>query len=225
MAERFTLPPILTGSTWTNVWGALQRPPRGVVTEGGGTAPRWTDREAVSVIAGAREAARRAPGGFPLWYQFAAAAYGWAPETDQVAKTEAQADALYEPELAVLLNAELRRIFAELDTASVANPRLALDSGAWESSWTDVVRALQQDGAQATFKIPLPTCRDPKTGKPTKPVRGKDGKWSCPGGPVLIDDPLTAIAKSAAKIAVPAAVILIAAWILNEKRGTRRRRT
>lgn len=226
MAERFTLAPLITGSTWSNVMGALRaKPTRGLVTDDDGErAPKWTNREALAVILAARSAGKNAQGGFPLWYQFAAGAYGWTPEGDQLVKTREQADAIYDPQLAVVLQQELTRLAKELDTSKLA-PRLELDERGWDApaTWAAVAQALQQDGATASFKIPLPVCRDPKTGKPARPVK-RDGRWSCPGGVVTIDDPLTAITKAAAKIAVPAAVILIAYWVAKEKRGRRKRR-
>lgn len=228
MPERFTLPPVVTGSTWSTVWGALswERPSRGMVTDDDGTiAPRWTNREAIAVIAGVRAAA---PAEFPLWYQFAAIAYGWNPDTSKLDRTAAQADRDYDANAAVQLNLEIQRITQELDARRKADPRIDLD----EQSWSDVTfqaevtKALREDGAHAQFKIPLPACKDPKTGKPARPVKGSDGKWRCPGGPLLIDDPITAIIKALAPIALPAALILGAAWVMSKRpRRARRRRS
>jgi hypothetical protein len=173
-------------------------------------------------------AALRAAAGarFPLWYQFAAPAYGWEPGRNRLDRSDEQADRDYDANAAVMLNLELQRIAQELDEARKPDPRMDLDA----QSWTDVAfqgevtKALRDDGAQAQFKIPLPACKDPKTGKPAKPVKGPDGKWHCPGGPLLIDDPITAIIKALAPIAVPAALILGAAWLMSKRQRRPRRR-
>lgn len=225
MPERFALPPVITGSTWGNVWGFMwEHQPRGVVTDDDGTiAPRWTNREAIAMIAALRAAAGAA---FPLWYQFAATAYGWEPGKSKLDRSEAQADRDYDANAAVMLQLEISRLTADLDEQRKADPRLELDA----QSWTDVAiqseiaKALREDGAQTQFKIPLPACKDPKTGKPAKPVKGADGKWHCPGGPLLIDDPITAIVKALAPIAIPAALILGAAWVMTKRPRRPRRR-
>jgi hypothetical protein len=195
-----------------------------MVTDDDGTvAPHWTNREAIAVVAALRAAAGAR---FPLWYQFAAPAYGWEPGRNRLDRSDEQADRDYDANAAVMLNLELQRIAQELDEARKPDPRMDLDA----QSWTDVAfqgevtKALRDDGAQAQFKIPLPACKDPKTGKPAKPVKGPDGKWHCPGGPLLIDDPITAIIKALAPIAVPAALILGAAWLMSKRQRRPRRR-
>lgn len=226
MAERFTLQPTITGSTWSNVWGALswERPSRGMVTDDDGTvAPRWTNREAIAVIAAVRAVASA---DFPLWYQFAAPAYGWEPGRNKLDRSEPQGDRDYEANAAVMLQLEIQRIFNDLDERRKADPRLDIDAQSWTDATlqAEVAKALREDGAQAQFKIPLPACKDPKTGKPARPVKGEDGKWRCPGGPLLIDDPITAIVKALAPIAIPAALILGAAWVMSKRPRRPRRR-
>lgn len=228
MPERFTLPPVITGSTWNTVWGALwERQPRGVQEDSDGTiAPKWTNREAMAVISALRAAAGTAA--FPLWYQFAAIAYGWTPDNDRVVATAAQADEIYPADAAVQLQGEIQRITGDFDLEHRGEPRLELDSDAFGDRATilEARQALRDDGADAQFKIPLPACKDPKTGKPARPVKGSDGKWRCPGGPLLIDDPITAIIKALAPIALPAALILGAAWVMSKRpRRARRRRS
>lgn len=216
---------MITGSTWENVWGAMwERPPRGVVTDDEGTiAPRWTNREAVAVIEGLRAAASSS---FPLWYQFAATAYGWTPGESKLDRSDAQADRIFDPNAAVMLMLEIQRIAHELDDKRKPDPRLDLDAQSWSdvAVQSEIAKALREDGAQTQFKIPLPVCKDPKTGKPAKPVKGSDGKWHCPGGPILIDDPITAIVKALAPIAIPAALILGTAWVMAKRPRRPRRR-
>lgn len=225
MPERFTLPRTITGSTWLNVMSSLwERSVRGMVTDDEGVpAPRWTNREALAVVMALRKLARAA---FPLWYQFAAVAYGWSPENDELTARGGQADIAYPPEISVLLNHEIARIAKELEAANTqAKPQLDLDDVFDDKSVIAAVRgALRQDGAEAAFKIPLPACKDPVTGKPTRPVKDpQTGKWTCPGGAVMIDDPITAIIKALSKVAIPAALILGAAWVLSHKPRRSRR--
>lgn len=224
MPERFLLPPVITGSTWSTVWGyTWEHQGRGAVTDDEGTiAPRWTNREAVAIIAALRAVAPE----FPLWYQFAAIAYGWEPGQNKLDRSQAQADRDYDANANVMLNLEMQRIVNDLDAARRPDPRIELDAQTWSDAafQAEIAKALREDGAQAQFKIPLPACKDPKTGKPAKPVKGADGKWHCPGGPLLIDDPITAIVKALAPIAVPAALILGAAWIMTKRPRRRPRR-
>lgn len=228
MPQRFSLPPVITASKWATVKESLWlKAPRGLASDGaGGFAPSWTNREAMSVIAGMRELAKGSAAGFPLWYQFAAIAYGWSPESDTLTATSVQADEDYPIDAAVSLGDELRRITSDLDRSSHPDPRISLDDvfdrkGAVQ----EVSTALRQDGAEASFKIPLPACKDPITGKPARPVRGEDGKWTCPGGAITIDDPITAILKALQPLIMPAVIILIAAAAVTKKtrRGRRRR--
>jgi len=230
MPERFTLPRTVTGSTWPNVMAALwERSSRGVVMDDeGGAAPRWTNREALAVVMALRRVAQRSAA-FPLWYQFAAVAYGWSPDSDQLSAGTAQADAEYPVEIAVPLHAEVERLAAVLEAEGVQrDARLDLEDLFNDKDTIAAVRkALQQDGADAAFKVPLPACKDPVTGKPAKPVKDpRTGKWTCPGGGLTIDDPITAIIKSLSKVAIPVALIWGVAWALshNPRRSRRRRK-
>jgi hypothetical protein len=228
MAERFTLPPMITASSWGSVMDALwSKSSRGMTTDDEGTiAPKWTNREAVAVIAALRGLAAMAEG-FPLWYQFAAIAYDWEPGRNRLDRSDEQADRFYDPGAAVMLNLEMQRLVGELDDLHRTSPRLDLDSHSWTDAALqgEIAKSLREDGAGVAFKIPLPACKDPVTGKPARPVKDpKTGKWTCPGGPLLIDDPITAIIKALAPIAVPLALILGAAWLAGNKRQRRQRR-
>lgn len=221
MSERFTLPPVVTASTWGSLMDAVwQRSPRGMTADDDGTiAPKWTNREAIAVIDGLRGIASD---DFPLWYQFAAIAYGWEPGTNRLDRSDAQADRFYDPATAVLLNLEMMRLVHDLDARQRSDPRIDLDGNAWTdvTLQSEIAKALREDGAGVQFKVPLPACKDPQTGKPAKPVKDpKTGKWTCPGGPLVIDDPITAIIKALAPIAVPLALILGAAWLSGKRQG------
>ncbi len=214
------------------MWGALwEKPPRGVVTDSEGTiAPKWTNREAMAIIYAMRRAVvlQRL---FPLWYQFAAVAYGWDPTDASKMALDAsakRADQIYDADAAVQLQLELQRITGELDDRkSTMSPDLRLDAGAFVDPLvvSDVMAALAADGADVQFKVPLPACKDPKTGKPVgRPTRNKQtGKWEC--APVLVDDPATAISKSLTKVVIPLGLLWLAWKALNkETRRDRRRR-
>lgn len=224
--DRLRLPPVITASNWATVQGALWgRSPRGLAEADGVQVPRWTSREAAAVVQGMRGIARRAGDPFALWYQFAAVALGWEPGGGLDSSDE-QADLDYPADTAVQLSQEFTRIAGILDRAKVADPSISLADAWSDPKFVESVSAsLQGDGAaNATFKIPLPACRDPRTGKPVLPVRGRDGKWTCPGGLVTVDDPVTAIVKSLSKVAIPLALILIAYGALKATRRGRRKR-
>lgn len=230
--ERVTLPPVVTASRWDTLASAIWKAGgRGTVqTDDGQAVPRWTNREAMSVINALRAIGRGSRSGFPLWYQYAAVAYGWTPDDDTLVVTSTQADDDYPPGDLALLGQELRRVASDLDAAGHPDPRAVL-SDVFDRKETaqEVSAALAQDGAEpgVMFKIPIPACRDPQTGRPARPVRGPDGKWSCPGGAVTIDDPLTAIIRSIVSVlsplAVPIILIALAAQGKQKRRGRRRR--
>lgn len=229
MPERFTLPPMITASTWGSVMDALwKRSPRGMVADDEGTiAPKWTNREALAVISALRGLAAMTEEPLALWYQFAASAYGWEPGRDKIDRSDRQADRLYDPAAAVMLNLEMMRIVHDLEKLNRSSPRIDLDSNSWTDAALqgEVAKALREDGARIAFKIPLPACKHPVTGKPTKPVKDPaTGKWTCPGGAVMIDDPITAIIKALAPIAIPLALVLGAAWLAGNQRQGRRRK-
>jgi hypothetical protein len=228
MAERFQLPPVITASSWPSLADSLwSQTKRGVVQDDAGDlAPKWTNREAVSVVQALRELGKGL--GFEWWYQFAALAYGWDPAADRLDETPSQADALYPPDSAVLLNRELIRIMNALETTHREDPRIELadvfDENAFKS---DLMSALRQDGAAAQFKIPIPACKG-EGGRLVPPVWDRETrKWKCPGGVVVIDDPLTALVKSLIKpAAVIAAIYVLAAGVpaVLKRRRKRSRR-
>lgn len=229
MPERFQLPPVITSSSWLTVMQSLwAQSKRGTVQDGAIEVPAWTNREAIAVVSAMRELAKGMPAGqgFPLWYQFAAAAYGWDPKTDKLDNSMAQADRLYLGGDAVDLNAELERIVTHLDQRQHPNPRMALvDRFNSDTLQSEVRAALAQDGANVEFKIPLPACKDPSTGRPARPVKDpRTGKWTCPGGAITIDDPLTALLKALATVAVPAALVLLAIGAVAPRRRRRKKR-
>lgn len=177
---RARLPQVVTASAWSTVvqqvWAA--------------TAGKPTNAEAVAILMGLL--AELGSARVPLWYQYAAAAYDWAPGRD-LDVTQAQSTRPYP--LASELWSWLRDVAARADTERVPTPRLDLDA-----TWRDLVtqgtvkRALDED-AGAQWKIPLPACKDPKTGKPRFPVIGPDGKLTC--DVVTVDDPITVVKSSA----------------------------
>lgn len=227
--DRYRLPARITGSSWGNVAAAARRTATSEAAgDDGVLAPVWSAREALALVAAWREIARATHDGMPYWYQFAASALGWSPDTDVLVQSEAQAAAPYPPEDAAALVIEMDRIAAARDAVQ-GGPAPAL---VIRDVWTDpdvlsaIHDALEQDGASAQWKIPLPACKDPKTGRPSKPVRDPaTGKWSCPGGAVTIDDPITAIGKSLSKLA-PLAIVVGALWVYDivDRKSRRRRR-
>lgn len=235
MPERFQLPPVITASSWPSVAEALWSQNRrgSVQDDQGDIAPKWTNREAIALIAALRGLARALPEGFPLWYQLAAAAYDWEPASykDHLMVNAAQADAIYPAEPAVVLNREMIRITNALDQTRGARPepRLQLDDVFDdEQMMSDVMQALHDDGSRAMFKIPLPACKG-ADGKPAAPVWDRnERRWRCPNGVVAIDDPITALLKSLVKPAIAVGLIYVLATggtvALRKRRQNRRRR-
>lgn len=241
VSERFRLPRSIEARTWAGLHSGLwKNPPRGMVARDDMTiAPAWTCREAIAVIQAMRAAAGAAA--FPFWYQFAALGYGWDPARDVLHGSRRQADSYYPADAAVLLHLELQRVTSDLDDAQgAARPRIDLEPTTFddEKFRDEVAIALRHDGALAYWSgvpnssmgddpeikmpVPLPACKDPNTGKPVMPkLNPKTGKFECPGGVVVIDDPITAIVKSLAVVVVPVAIIVIAVAIANmrSKRG------
>jgi hypothetical protein len=246
MGERFKLPPVITASSWPAIWGAVwerAKQARGVDHDEDGTvAPVLTNREAIAIVLAMRElpTAER----WPLWYQFAAVAYGWDPyESDRLDTTRAQADKLYPPETTVALILEMQRMVGEIDNATA--PRMALKSDTFEDTIVqgDVAAALKQDGGISMQGFPIPTgkCTDKKTGKkrPIRPKCDKDGKgpiepntrrrMKCdnPGDcePEVLDvDPAKALIKFVAVVAMVAiGALALENWMLQPRHDRRRR--
>ncbi len=223
-AERKTFAPVITATKWVSVydsaWQAAMKAGT-VIGESSAVVPKLTNADAVRLIRGWSDEASRTL--FPLWYQFAAVAYGWDPANDTTNALDASAargTELYPVEATVMLWTELHRIAELLDNDRKETPRLYTDGTFADPFYADEVRtALAGDGATVQFKIPLPACKDPKTGKPVgRPHKGKDGKWTC--DPVLIDDPITALMKSL----MPLALVVGAVWLLTRKSNQPRRR-
>jgi hypothetical protein len=218
---RSTFPVTLTASTWESVIAqASQRAAnrRGYVA--GAKVARLSNAEALQLVRAASISLGRAR--MPLWYQFAAVAFGWDPATDTLDTSAAQGAKLYPPDATV----ELWSALGDAAEAAQADPDAARPSLYFDDAWTDplyaadVRVALQGDGATAAFKIPLPACKDPKTGKPTgKPYKDpKTGKWRC--DPVVVDDPVTFAGKQFGTVAL----LLLGAWLVFGKKPRRRNR-
>ena len=245
--------PLISGSTWdtvfASVWDrALKRDgARRHYAPDGTLAPQLTNGEVITLVMAWLAATSMAK--FPLWYQYAAAAYGWSPDNDVLNTSAAQRDAWYPDELAVELWSAMMGLTSALEEARTSPPALYLDGTFDDPVFQGEVRAaLLQDGAQATIaaKIPLPACKG-KDGKPTKPravcpvgselktgpggvpvcVDTATGKrtapaWECE--PVEIDDPITGIGKMLGTPFVQGLLILGALWLALEPQPRRYRR-
>lgn len=169
VAERFRLQPIVTaslwGTVWESIWSGLQRDRGMQIDREGTTAPKLTNREAIAIVAALRKESQRTTAGFPLWYQFAAIAYGWDPDNDRLDISDTQRDRVYPADMAVELFLAVQKLTFELEKESPTDPRLELDSGAFADNvfQGEVIAALHADGAFTTAVIPL--CKDKKTGK------------------------------------------------------------
>jgi hypothetical protein len=239
LAPRRTFPAFVTASSWRTAFQATweaARKARGVEYADNGTVvPITTNGDAVTLVRAWSDAAGR--GRFPLWYQFAAVAYGWSPKRDRLDVSSRQRDGLYPTEIGNELWLAMFALSGDLDDEGATSPRLATDTAFDDPVWVATLRAeLQQDGARATFKIPTIFCTDKRTGRrrlprppcdangrgpinpidPTGPRLPCDKRGDC--APLMFDDPITVITKDVGKLAVFAFV----AWLLL--RGKRQRR-
>jgi hypothetical protein len=193
--------------------------------------------------------ARVTPQRFPLWYQFAAVAYGWETDNDTLNVSDAQRDKLYPSDMMLELWLALFKLTGDLDDERILEPNLSMDGEFSDPVFQGEVRAaLIADGAKATItaKVPLPACKD-RDGKPGKP------RASCPAGselrsgpngvpvcvdtttgkrtvptyecdPVVIDDPITGIGKMLGTPIVQGVLILGALWLVLRPEPRRYRR-
>lgn len=163
---------------------------------------------------------------FPLWYQFAATAYGWYDVNDKLDLSAKQGERLYPLDLTIDLWRNLLVWAQWQDEEKRAQPRLDMDGQFADATFAAQVRvALNEDGAKAEWKIPLPACKD-VNGKPVRPkLDPKTGKLKCPNGVVLIDDPITAVGKAViSPFLTLAAIGAVLWWLDGGKRGMRRTR-
>lgn len=232
---RRTLPPLITASTWASVYGhAYERAnaAHGMTRAYDGTrAPRLSNEEAVQLIAAWRAAA---PEHFALWYQFAAVAYGWSPDHDELDASIKQAARAYLPaDVDVALWGELYRIALKLDAEGAREPRahmtMQFDDPVFAA---EVAAALKGDGADPVLSgwldelikvgrkrpnVKYP-CRDTRTGKYRDWKPGEDTWVPGKGGtckPFLALDPRTREVRNFA-LMVGALWLLIT---LSKRRG------
>lgn len=190
--------------------------------------PKLTNGQAVTLIMGWMFAVGpRVDITWSLWYQLAAVAYGWTPDRDRLDTSTRQRDAMYPGVLAVELWMQTAALADVLDKGKLSpdGVTLALDGDFSDPTFQgQVASALRQDGATVQWQIPLPACKDPKTGKPTgRPHKDKNGKWTC--DPVVIDDPITRAGKSVNGFLMTLAVVAFVVWMSDNERRAKRRRT
>ena len=227
-----TFPPFMTASSWHTLFAALHD---FVAKRRNGT--RLTNGEVITVVmawmpptAGIRAQA------FPLWDQYAAAAYGWDPTTDKLDTATKNRDALYPVALNAALWTQMQAAADELDSSTRPSPRLDFDG-----QWSDVVfqntvkMLAKQDGvitdtqsAHVAFKIPIPACKGPD-GKPQLPrCKRVMKRWpylceeweKC--SPVVVDDPITKIGNDIGTLG-KLALLVGAFYLLFDNKPKRRR--
>lgn len=172
-----------------------------------------TNAEAVAFIREWRDVSNSSR----LWAQFAAVAYGWEPDSDTLNRSQKQAERAYRMTPEVFAWAQ--SIARELDERADVPPRISVNKDTFrDPTFYGAVREqLQQDGARANFKIPLPTCRDKKTGKLRFP-RPNDDATTCE--PTLVDDPVTGLANEFTMLLL----VVGAVWLLTAKQPHKRHR-
>jgi hypothetical protein len=229
--------PVYTASKWETVWQGMRDT---ITSRSKGRSAALTNAEACAFVNEWRLVASddaRAQ----LWWQFAAVAYGWSPERDELDASKEQAARLFPLQLTEDVWEWARQLALALDALNDGQPpRISPDREMFFNPvFLGSVRArLLDDNARATFKIPLPVCRDKKTKKLRHPLpacdkngrgplvghdrRGRPIYAPCdkPGDctPVAVDDPITVVGSHVSTLLL----VLGAVWLLT--RPTRRSR-
>jgi hypothetical protein len=235
--KRSPFPPFVTASEWRTAyqatWDALSKK-RGFENADDGTIlPITTNEDAIVLIRAWIDGNAAGRQRFPLWYQFAAVAYGWSPKRDKLDASTKQGDRLYPTEIAKELWLAMFRLSGDLDDEKVTRPKLVTDSDFGDPVFVAGLRTeLQQDGAQAQFKIPTGMCKDAKTGRarvprpkcdangqgPINPLDPRGPRLPCdkPGDctSIDIDDPITGIGKALKKDVATFAILALVAWFV-----------
>jgi hypothetical protein len=178
------------------------------------------------------------------WAHLAAVAYGWNGEpSGSLRRDEAQARAPYPTDSAPDLWQWVSDIADDLDRdPSQPSARISVDRDTFTDAvfQAQVITDLKQDGIDAAFKIPLPACKDKKTGKsrvpripcdkngkgPRDPMTGAELPCDKPGDctPVIVDDPITKVGNDLGTLAT-IALLIGASWLLFDNQPKRRRRS
>lgn len=243
---RRTFQPVITASAWETAHlataaAASQRRGQGRASDGL-LWPKLTNGDVITLVKAWHDAS---PSGFPLWYQYAAAAYGWnARKRDKLDTSARQRDAAMDIEIVGDLEKNLLGVADDLDTDAKPNPRIELDANAFDDGvFQGRVRAeLVQDGAKAQFKIPV-GCKDPRTGKSKSPgLKCREGFTleRVPGtlvfvcknkqtgetenptldcDPVFVDDPITGVKKQLIHELVGIGLILAVVLVIRSELG------
>lgn len=247
MASPLRYPPFVTASRWgttvEQLWTLVQAKrgrylARYPETDGSGGivptfAPRLTNGDVIRLTMAMLAAigAARTRELFPLWYQYAAAAYGWSPKRDRLTTTSAQRDAFYPDVLLVEFWKSLMSIARTLDAEGVPSARLDLDGEFSDPVFQGEVRAaLRDDGAKVAFVMPVPACKRPDgtIGVPRCRRTMKTWPFLCEEwekcDPVVIKDPVTVVRDKASSAFALVALVALA-WVLfdNQERPRRRR--
>lgn len=198
-------------------------------------APQLTNGDVIRIVIAWRAAigATRIRESFPLWYQFAAAAYGWNPTRDELITSVKQRDASYPDVLLVEFWKAQQTVASALDRDGVTGARLELEGDYTDRVFqAEVQHALHEDGARASFAVPTPVCKSPDGSKTVGPkCKRQMTTWpflceeyeKC--SPVVID-PITDIKRKSDKALLLAALIFAAWWAYeNQTRSRRRYRT
>lgn len=204
-----------------------------MVQEVGIRGPRITNAEAVAIVMAwlaALPEGVKANDAFPWWHQVAAVAYGWDPERSDALDTSLeQSRKLYPSAMLSTFWISLPSMY--LDDERIPNPELSLDGRFQDPVFQGQVRAaLQQDGAKALFKMPLPAGCKSEDGsisvKPTCKRRMKTwpylcDEWECK--PVTVDiDPLKPVRQAGDLFVL--VLLALGAWAMFDNKPRHRRR-
>jgi hypothetical protein len=161
------LPPVIEASSWLGAWSALRARVLSLsCADAGRIVVAWT------FAVGERA--------WPLWYQFAAVAYGWSPARDELDTSAAQAARPYP--LAEDLWSSMQALAAELDAGGELGYPVFLQfdttPGEWgDPTWLELVRgALVEDGARPLL-VDEPTVEHGSSSGRTVRDSDSDAMW------------------------------------------------
>lgn len=237
-----TFAPVYTASTWLTAWQQMHKT-MAARAPANAPGPPMTNAE---VLAFVWEWHLLDASKDTTWAQYAARAYGWSPPT----RTYLRRDVAWGKRLYPTVAADdidtvdvwswSKGIARDLDTRTdTPPPRVSVNKDAFaDPVVSGIVKAtLASDGLDAKFKVPLPTCKDKKTGKRRIPYPPCDasGRRRVPdgrGGLVdvkcdkpgdcdvdMVDDPITAAENSVMSLVL----ILGAMWLFTRKPRRRQR--
>lgn len=160
-----------------------------------------TNAEVVAVVSAWHDvtAAELSRAAWPQWWEHLLVAAGWEPP-DTVRLTADQASRAYPQEATEILREDLALAASIMDRERLADQKMTIVD---IRNRPDILMALAKEAeallrVAPAFRIPLPACKDPKSGKLGPPKKDpKTGKWAC--DVVTVEDPVSRVGSGIGK--------------------------